>query len=153
MKITVVALGKVGLPVAALYASRGHIVTGCDVDAAVVDLVNQGRSHLAHEPGLAEWLVESVPARRMRATTDTAAGVAGADVVIVLVPLDVDREKQPDFHSMDAAFSAVARGLTPGTLVVLETTVPVGTCRNRYLPLLEAGGRCCGRDFFFAFSP
>ena len=153
MNIAVVALGKIGLPVAALYASRGHAVVGCDVDPAVVATVNRGQSHITHEPGLAAHVAESVASGRLRATTDTAAGVVGADVVIVLVPLGVDAERQPDFRSMDAAFAAISRGIRPGALVLLETTVPVGTSRQRYVPMLEAGGRRCGQDFFFAFSP
>lgn len=153
MNVSVVALGKVGLPVAALLASRGHRVAGCDLNPAVVEAVNRGVSHITHEPGLAERVAQEVAAGRLRATTDTAAGVAGADVVIVLAPLDVDAEHRPDFRLMDAAFAAIARGLKPGALVLLETTAPVGTSRQRYLPVLEAGGRRCGRDFFFAFSP
>lgn len=153
MKITVVALGKVGLPVAVHYAALGHHVTGCDRDAAVVAAVNRGETTITHEPGLAERLAGAVAAGRLRATTDTAAGVAGAEAVIVLVPLDVDADDRPRFRPMDAAFGSISRGLAPGALVLLETTSPVGTCRARYLPLLEADGRRCGTDFFFAFSP
>ena len=153
MKIAVIALGKVGLPMAALYASRGHLVTGCDVNPAVVDAVNRGENPIPHEPGLRDWIAECVPAGRLRATTDAAEAVADAEVVIVLVPLDLDARRQPDFRSMDAAFTAIASALPDGALVILETTVPIGTCRTRYLPLLEADGRRCGRDFFFAFSP
>jgi UDP-N-acetyl-D-mannosaminuronic acid dehydrogenase len=153
MKIAVVALGKIGLPVAALYAARGHTVIGCDIDAETVAAVNRGDSPIRHEPGLAELVREHVAAGRLRATTDTAAGVADADTVVVLVPLGLDADRQPDFRAMDAAFAAVAAGLKAGALVSLETTVPVGTTRGRYLPLLEANGRRCGRDFFLAFSP
>jgi len=153
MKIAVVALGKIGLPVAAFYAARGHQVTGCDVDHDVVAAVNRGESPIRHEPGLAESVRDAVAAGRLRATTDTTTGVSDADVVVVLVPLDVDRDRQPDFRAMDAAFAAIAAGLKPGALVVLETTVPVGTTRGRFLPMLEAAGRRCGRDLSFAFSP
>jgi nucleotide sugar dehydrogenase len=153
MNVAVVALGKIGLPVAALYAERGHHVVGCDIDPAVVAAVNRGQSTVAHEPGLAAQVAAAVAAGRLRATTDTAAGVAAAEVVVVLVPLDVDGCRRPDFRAMDAAFVAIARGLRPGALVLLETTVPVGTTRGRYLPVLEADGRRCGRDFFLAFSP
>jgi len=153
MNITVIALGKVGLPVAALYAARGHRVTGCDLSPAVVNAVNAGVSTLPHEPGLAERLAAVVSSGQLTATTDTVVGVVGAEVVIVLVPLDVDAAHQPDFRSMDGAFQTIASALKPGTLVILETTVPVGTCRSRYLPVFEQGGRRCGVDFFFAFSP
>jgi len=95
----------------------------------------------------------AVRAGRLWATKDTSAGVADAEVVVVLVPLDVDERNQPRFGPLEAAFTAIGRGLRPGALVLLETTVPVGTARGRFLPLLEADGRRCGVDFFFAFSP
>lgn len=153
MKITVIALGKVGLPVAVHYAALGHAVTGCDLDPTVVAAVNRGETAITHEPGLAERLAAVVAAGRLRATTDTTAGVSEAEAVIVLVPLDVDAAGRPRFGPMDAAFAAISRGMAAGALVLLETTVPVGTCRTRYLPLLEAGGRRLGSDFCFAFSP
>jgi UDP-N-acetyl-D-mannosaminuronate dehydrogenase len=136
MKIAVVALGKMGLPVAAWYASRGHHVTGCDPSPEIVEAINQGISHITHEPGLPEMVSEAVAAGRLRASTDTTQGVAGAEVVIVLVPLTVDQQHQPDYRALDSAFAAIGRGLAPGALVILETTVAVGDTRNRFLPML-----------------
>lgn len=151
--IAVVALGKIGLPVAAYYAARGHRVVGCDTDADLVGAINRGECPIVHEPGLAAMVADTVRAGRLTATTDTAAGVADADVVIVLVPLDVDAQKQPDFDPLDDAFAAIGRGLKPGSLVVMETTVPTGTTRNRLRPAVESGGLRCGRDVSLAFSP
>lgn len=151
--IAVVALGKIGLPVAAHYAAQGHRVIGCDIDAGLVDAINRGECPIVHEPGLAEMVAAGVRSGRVRATTDTAAGVAQAEVVIVLVPLDVDGRRQPEFGPLDAAFAAIGAGLQRGSLVLLETTVPAGTTRNRFGPAIEAGGLRCGRDFSLAFSP
>ncbi|MBI2760542.1 MAG: nucleotide sugar dehydrogenase [Chloroflexi bacterium] len=153
MKIAVVALGKMGLPVAAWYASRGHDVTGCDPNPAIVEAVNPGVSHITHEPGLPEMVREAVTAGRLRATTDTAQGVAGADVVIVLVPLTVDQDHHPDYRALDTAFEAIGRGLSRGALVILETTVAVGDTRNRFLPMLERGTGGGGGSVHLAFSP
>jgi UDP-N-acetyl-D-mannosaminuronic acid dehydrogenase len=151
--IAVVALGKIGLPVAAHYAARGHRVIGCDIDAALVAAINRGECPIVHEPGLAEMVASGVRSGRLRATTDTAAGVAQAQVVIVLVPLDVDAQRQPEFGPLDAAFAAIGAGLQPGSLVLLETTVPTGTTSARFGPAIEAEGLRCGRDFSLAFSP
>jgi nucleotide sugar dehydrogenase len=153
MKISVVALGKMGLPVAAWYASRGHDVTGCDIDPAIVEAVNSGVSPITHEPGLPDLVRELVDAGRLRATTDTAEGVRGAGVIIVLVPLGVDAVHKPDCRGLDAAFTAIGKTVGGGALVILETTVAVGDTRTRFLPLLEASGARLGRDFSLAFSP
>ncbi len=154
MKIAVIALGKIGLPLAVQFASKGHQVIGVDVNAAVVDLVNAATEPFPGEAGLQEKLAELVPAGRLRATTDYAEAVPGADAVVLVVPLFVDAEAKPDFGWMDAATAELARHLTPGTLVSYETTLPVGTTRTRWKPMLEEGsGLLEGQDFHVVFSP
>ena len=154
MKIAVVALGKIGLPLAVQFASRGHDVVGADVNPDVVQLVNRGVEPFPGEAHLGEKLAEAVAAGRLRATTDTADAVARSEAVVVVVPLFVDADGLPDFGWMDAATRDIARGLRPGALVSYETTLPVGTTRTRYLPLLEEGsGLVQGEGFHLVFSP
>ena len=90
MKITVVGLGKIGLPLAVQFAKSGHEVLGADVNAGVVEQVNAGTEPFPDETHLAEYLAEVVPAGKLRATTDTAAAAAESDAVVVVVPLFVD---------------------------------------------------------------
>ena len=157
MRITVVALGKIGLPLAVQFASLGHRVIGADVNEDVVRLVNRGAEPFPGEAHLATKLAEVVGDGRLTATTDTAAAVAESDAVVVVVPLFVDADGTPDFGWMDAATRAIAQGLRPGTLVSYETTLPVGTTRTRYLPMLEEGSGLrhgAGADGFqLVFSP
>ena len=140
MKIAVVALGKIGLPLAVQFADAdpSHEVVGVDVDPRVVDLVNQGREPFPGEAHLGEKLAELVPAGRLRATSDYGDAIPGADAVVLVVPLFVDEETgQPDFGWMDAATKSLAQHLSPGTLVSYETTLPVGTSRDRWKPMIE----------------
>ena len=154
MKITVVGLGKIGLPLAVQFARSGHDVLGADVSQPVVDLVNAGTEPFPGEAHLAEYLAETVRDGRLVATTDTAGAVSQSDAVVVVVPLFVDEEARPDFGWMDSATDDIARGLKPGTLVVYETTLPVGTTRTRWKPRLEEGsGLVEGSDFHLVFSP
>ena len=154
MTITVVALGKIGLPLAVQFASKGHQVIGADVNAHTVELVNAATEPFPGEYRLQELLTQVVSAGQLTATVDTAAAVAQSDVVVVVVPLFVDTDGNPDFGWMDDATKAIAAGLKPGTLVSYETTLPVGTTRERWLPMLEAGsGLVAGRDFSLVFSP
>ena len=154
MRIAVVALGKIGLPLAVQFAERGHDVVGADVNAAVVEQVNRGEAPFPGEFQLEEKLSAAVSAGRLRATTDTTAAVADADVVVVVVPLFVDQAAEPDFGWMDAATADIGRGLRPGTLVSYETTLPVGTTRTRWKPQLEQySGLVEGEDFHLVFSP
>lgn len=155
MKIAVVALGKIGLPLAVQFASKGHEVVGVDVNKQVVDIVNEGREPFPGEAELAERLAELVPAGTLRATTDYADAIPGANAVVLVVPLFVNDETwQPDFGWMDAATESLAEHLTPGTLVSYETTLPVGTTRTRWKPMLEkVSGLIEGQDFHLVFSP
>ena len=154
MNICVVALGKIGLPLAVQFASKGHRVIGADVSEATVRTVNQGLVPFPGEADLDVKLKEAVSAGLLTATTDTAAAVAESDAVVVVVPLFVDADGLPDFGWMDAATRDIARGLRPGTLVSYETTLPVGTTRNRFRAMLEEGsGLTAGTDFFLVFSP
>ena len=154
MKIAVVALGKIGLPLAVQFAKKGHQVTGCDVNEKTVDLINAGTEPFPGENFLAEYLAEVVASGHLTATTDTTKAVREADAVVIGVPLFGNEEGIPDFGWMDAATAKIAAGLRPGTLVSYETTLPVGTTRNRFAPALEAGsGLKAGVDFHLVFSP
>ena len=155
MRIAVVALGKIGLPLAVQFASKGHEVIGVDVNPRTVELVNEGKEPFPGEAHLAEKLAELVPAGRLRATTDYAEAIPGVDAVVVVVPLFVNDETwQPDFAWMDQATKSLAAHLTPGTIVSYETTLPVGTLRGRFKPMIEQiSGLEEGRDFTLIFSP
>jgi nucleotide sugar dehydrogenase len=162
VRVVVVALGKIGLPLAAHVARAGHAVVGCDVSAEVCELVNAARAPFPGEAGLEDALGEVVGNGRLRAQTDTAAAVAeGVDLVIAVPPLVVDAEAQPDWRILDSVVDDIARGLRgaadagrTGTVVCVETTLPVGTTRTRIAPALARGsGLEAERDFFAAFSP
>jgi UDP-N-acetyl-D-glucosamine dehydrogenase len=139
MRAVVVALGKIGLPLAVQIANAGNEVVGCDIDERVVELVRAGKVPFPNEPGIEEALP-------IEATTDTATAVAGADLVVLVPPLLVDDQGTPDWRAFDSAVADVARGVQAGTTVVIETTVPVGTTRNRVAPRMPAG-------VHVAFSP
>ena len=154
MKISVVALGKVGLPVAVQFACKGHNVVGIDVDSRVVSAVNGGREPFPGERDLAQKLAQTVETGRLRATREYGDGIPGSDAIVVVVPLFVDMMGIPDFGWLDAATHSIAEHLTPGALICYETTLPVGTTRTRWKPMLEdLSGLQEGVDFDLAFSP
>ncbi|HKE80304.1 MAG TPA: nucleotide sugar dehydrogenase [Solirubrobacteraceae bacterium] len=155
MKAVVVALGKVGLPLAAQIARAGHEVVGCDIDRVTVDLVNAAQPPFPGEEGLADALAEVVEAGRLTATTNTTEAVAaGADLVVAVPPLLVDADARPDWTTLDAVLDDIGAGLQPGTTVSIETTVPVGTTRTRVAPALaERSGLRAEDEFFSVFSP
>jgi nucleotide sugar dehydrogenase len=154
MKITVVGLGKIGLPLAVQYAKKGHTVFGADINEHTVELVNSAIEPFPGEHLLQEYLTEVSEAGFLTATTNTSEAVAQSEVVVVAVPLFVDHDAVPDFRAMDKATEAIGKGLARGTLVSFETTLPVGTTRDRLAPMLEKHSSLSAeQDFFVVFSP
>jgi nucleotide sugar dehydrogenase len=156
--VAVVGAGKMGLPLAAQFASHGWRVIAVDIDEAVVASINDGRSHVDEEPGLAGLVANAHAENRLRATTDGAEAAREADVVVLIVPVMLDAASRPDYRYMDAATDSIAPGTHPGSLVIYETTLPVGDTRERYAPRLEAASglraEVDGDDgFLVAFSP
>ena len=149
MKIAVVAMGKIGLPLAVQFAEMGHDVVGVDVQQGVVDTINAAVEPFPGEAHLQEKLSALVPAGRLRATTDYA------EAIVIVVPLFVDDATwQPDFGWMESATRSFSEHLSPGTLVSYETTLPVGTTRTRWKPMIEeVSGLTEGEDFHLVFSP
>jgi nucleotide sugar dehydrogenase len=154
MKIAVIGMGKIGLPLAAQFAAKGHQVVGIDVNPSTVATINAGVAPFPGEAHLDEHLGRLVPAGSLRATTDYSEGIPSADVVVIVVPLFVDADGKPDFAWMDSATCDLAANLTPDTLVSYETTLPVGTTRTRWKPMIEkVSGLLEGTDFHLVFSP
>lgn len=154
MKIAVVGMGKIGLPLAAQFASKGQEVIGVEVNPETVSRINHAVEPFLGEFGLAEALKTAVPSGFLRATASYEEAVPRADVVIVVVPLFVDENDQPDFNWMDSATTSIGETMTKNTLVIYETTLPIGTTRSRWKPMLEQlSGLKEGSDFHLVFSP
>jgi nucleotide sugar dehydrogenase len=149
--VSVIGAGKMGLPVACVFASRGARVIVCDVSQRVVDDINAGISPI-DEPGIPELLAESVTSRSLRATTDTASAAATSDVVVILVPVVLTPDRQADLAIINGVAQVLATSIRPGTMISIETTLPVGGTR-RIGKIIEGGGLEAGRDFDLVFSP
>jgi UDP-N-acetyl-D-mannosaminuronic acid dehydrogenase len=120
--VCVIGLGYVGLPTAAILASRGVRVIGVDVDGTAVSLINQGRVPIV-EPDLDVWVKGAVATGNLRAT----AVPEPADAFIIAVPTPFTDGNKPDLSYVTTAAASVAPVLKKGDLVVIESTSPVGT--------------------------
>lgn len=120
--VSVIGVGYIGLPTAALVASRMHNVIGVDVSEDVVKSVNSGVAHTM-EPGLADLIAEVAAKGWLRAV----GAPEPADVFIITVPTPITDEKKPDLSYVRAAALSLAPALRKGGLVILESTSPVGT--------------------------
>lgn len=123
--VCVVGLGYIGLPTAAVLASRGIKVTGVDVDPVVIEAINDGRVHIV-EPGLPELVADVVGQGLLHASAQPEA----ADVFIIAVPTPFAHNKLPDLSYVKAAAEAVAPHLSKGSLLIVESTCPVGATQR-----------------------
>ncbi|MEY9215301.1 UDP-N-acetyl-D-glucosamine dehydrogenase [Thermobifida halotolerans] len=147
--LVVVGLGYVGLPLAHEASRSGLRVTGLDVSRHVVDGLNAGRSHI---DDLSESDIADMRVAGFTATSDPSV-LRGAQTIVICVPTPLTAEGSPDLGAVTAAAESIAAHLSPGTLVVLESTTFPGTTDEVLRPILEKSGLTAGRDFHLAFSP
>ncbi len=132
--LSVIGLGYIGLPTAAVFASRKIKVVGVDVNQKAVDTINQGKIHIV-EPDLDIAVHAAVTEGYLKATTVPEA----ADAFIVAVPTPFKGDNhEPDLSYIEAASNAIAPVLQKGNLVILESTSPVGATEQMSAWLAEA---------------
>ena len=146
----IVGLGYVGLPLAVELARARYRVLGFDVNADVVEGLNEGRSHVKDVSEA--QLQKAMECGRFSATTDMTR-LAEPDAISICVPTPLSKFKDPDVSYIVAATEAVKKRLRRGQAIVLESTTYPGTTREILLPALESTGLRVGQDFFLAFSP
>ena len=147
--INVVGLGYVGLTLAVTFADSGYKVTGIESNPQILSALRAGRPHI-YEAGL-EPLLRHQLGRNLAVCGDLSAD---AEVHVLAVATPIDENRVVSIEQLLTAAEHVGRVLHYGDLVVMRSTVPVGTSRNRILPILEQQSALkCGRDFSLAFAP
>lgn len=131
--VSMIGLGYIGLPTAAVLASRGIRVVGVDINQYAVDTINQGRIHIV-EPDLEALVHEVVRTGKLRATTKPET----ADAFLIAVPTPFKGDHEPDLAYVEAAARSIAPVLKKGDLVILESTSPVGSTEQMAQWLADA---------------
>jgi UDPglucose 6-dehydrogenase len=126
MKICVIGTGYVGLVAGAGFADMGNEVTCCDIDAAKIAMLHRGQIPI-YEPGLDKLVAHNVREDRLTFTTDVAAGVAGAEVILLAVGTPPRADGSADLQYIFKAAETAAKALTGWAVFVTKSTVPVGT--------------------------
>lgn len=151
IRVGVVGLGYVGLPLAVEKAKAGFKTIGFDVQEEKVKLVNEGHNYIGDV--VDSDLKKLVEVGMLSATTDFSF-VKDVDFIAICVPTPLDKHQQPDISYVKNSTIEIAKHMTKGTMVVLESTTYPGTTEELIKPLLEEGsGLKCGEDFYLGFSP
>jgi UDP-N-acetyl-D-glucosamine dehydrogenase len=147
-RVGIIGLGYVGLPLAIEYCRAGFCVTGFDIDAEKVTLLNQGKSYIKHIAP--SQIVGCFPA--FHATSDFGE-LAETDCIIICVPTPLNRYREPDLSFVLDTTKTIAGHLRKGHLVVLESSTYPGTTDEDMKGVLEESGLRAGIDFYLAYSP
>lgn len=150
LTVGVVGLGYVGLPLAVEKAKAGFKTIGFDVQREKVELVNKGHNYIGDV--VDDDLKQIVEKGMLKATTDFSF-VKDADFIAICVPTPLDSHQQPDISYVKSSAEEIAKYITKGTMVVLESTTYPGTTEELLKPILESSGLKCGEDFYLGFSP
>jgi UDP-N-acetyl-D-mannosaminuronic acid dehydrogenase len=148
--IAVYGMGFVGLTLAAVLANAGLMVVGLDTNPEVVKKLQSGIPTF-FENGL-ESILNSLAQINPISFTDNSDGLE-ADIHIVCVGTPVDDSNSPDFSYINQVCQSIATRLKKDDLVIFRSTLPVGSCRNLIIPILEKSGLVVGKDFLFSFAP
>ena len=146
-RVCVVGLGYIGLPTAAVLASRGYTIHGVEVDARAADIINSGHAHIV-EPDLDILVRAAVETRKLRAHPLPAE----ADVFLICVPTPVAPGHIPDLSYVERATESLCPVLRPGNLVILESTSPPGTT-EKIAEIVAARTSLQPGEVFFAHAP
>jgi len=149
-RVGVIGLGYVGLPLAVEFAEAGFRVTGFDLDAAKVGIINGGGSYIEDVP--AARVAAMRDAGRLEAATDSAA-LSKCDVINVCVPTPLTKTKDPDVSFIASALEEIRKRIHAGQLVILGSTTYPGTTQELFIPILEGTGLEVGKDLAVAFAP
>ncbi|MBQ9604839.1 MAG: nucleotide sugar dehydrogenase [Firmicutes bacterium] len=147
--ICVIGIGYVGLPTAAMFASKGHRVVGYDLNERAVNALNKGEI-IIEEPGLGD-LVKDVVAKGFLTATTTCPD--DCDVYIIAVPTPINPDKTADMRFVESATRAVVPCVRKGCIVILESTSPPRTVEDLMLPILKETGLEIGEELLVAHSP
>ena len=148
-KICMIGIGYVGLPTAAMFASKGHKVIGYDLNQKAVDALNKGEI-IIEEPGLLELVKDCVQKGNLSATTTCPPD---CDVYIIAVPTPINEDKTADMSYVESATKAIVPHLKKGCIVILESTSPPRTVEDLMIPILKETGLLIGEELLVAHSP
>jgi UDP-N-acetyl-D-mannosaminuronic acid dehydrogenase len=132
-KIIVIGLGYIGLPTSLAFSNSGFEVVGVDVNDSVVQSLNSGQIHIEEE-GLQEYFNAALESQKFRATTK----IERADTFLIAVPTPFKPNKTADLDYVKSAAESIASVIQKGNMVILESTVPPGTCERVIAPIIEA---------------
>jgi UDP-N-acetyl-D-glucosamine dehydrogenase len=150
MQITVVGQGYVGLPLAIAASIAKYTVFGLDNNREKISVLSSGKSILEDLPD--KLIKNGIESKRYLPTTDSVV-IKDSDIVLICVPTPLSQDHRPDLTALIGAVTTVGRNLKAGSLIIVESTIEPGTCRNILLPILIKESGLTDSEIELAYSP
>jgi len=150
MQITIVGQGYVGLPLAIAASTAGYTVFGLDNNQEKINALSSGKSII--EDLSDQVIKQNIESKCYLPTTDSSV-IKDSDVVLICVPTPLSDDHKPDLTALIGAITTVGKNLKVGAMVIVESTIEPGTCRNKLLPILIKESGLTESKFELAYSP
>lgn len=152
-KVTIIGLGYVGLPLAVLFAERGHAVLGLDKDTRKIESIIKGESYI---PDVSSNVLQHLLNERKLIVNTPDKGVAefqNSEYVIVTVPTPINKNKEPDLSALVSASHYIQQHLQEGQTFIFESSTYPGTLEEVIIPIISQTGKKVGEDYYIGYSP
>ena len=151
-KISVIGLGKMGLPIVVTFTHWGFSVSGFDIDEEIVDTLNRGIVKI-NEPGVKSRLKTAVEAKMFVAHKNLDDAVKEADFIVIIIPILLDAENHVNLNNLISLYRQLSKILKKGAIIIQESTLPPRTTKQILLPILQEAKLQDGIDFGLVFAP
>lgn len=141
LTISVIGIGRIGLPTAVFFAKAGFQTFGVDINAGLVKSINAGRWPLNDELGFQELFDDVIKRKLLRATTDVTDAVPRSNVVILSLPTPMNEDNIPDYSALEVVGRSLNKILEPYSVLIVESTVEPGYIENKLIKIIEGDGR------------
>ncbi len=154
VRIGVIGQGKMGLPISAVFLLGGYNVTGMDINAEVVNAINKGEPPIEREPGVKESIREGIQRGTYVCVNTVEEVTKRSDILIIIIPVLLDKFVNPNLNPLRKLIDEIASHIQKGQIIVIESTVPIGTTENIVKNALESkSGLKIGKDIGLGFAP
>ena len=153
LKISVIGIGRIGLPTALSFAKSGLPTTGIDINKKLVDMINSGDFPLNDEPGYDTIFNQVIREKKFSSTTSFSEGVNSSDVIVLSLPTPMNEKNIPDYSALLSVAKKLNEEMNDGKLIIIESTVEPGFVENEFLKIIEGTNKKIGKNFLLGVCP
>lgn len=155
LKVCVIGIGRIGLPTALSFANSGLPTIGVDINSELVSMIHSGVFPLKDEPGYGTIFENVIKEKKFTATTKIEEGVPASDVILLSLPTPMDQNNVPNYHALKSVGKQLHDLLTPGSLVIVESTIEPGFVEDELVSIIEGSDNRlkAGKNFGIGVCP